>query len=232
MIVDAHVIKKPDPSAEIAADLVENAARMGISIDDDKARRFLLYYNELMIWNKQINLISKNSVQRIVKRHFVDSLTPIHCLNRKDGFLIDLGSGGGFPGVPLKIMLPEMHLFLLDSSRKKTSFLSHLAVALDLKNTEVIRGRAEEISADARFCGIFDTVISRAAFKLPSLLVFSSYLLKQGGQLIAMKGTNLQSEMISAERIATDVGMILNADLASGSFVNNPAKSIAIYNRA
>ena len=231
MIDRIQVIQKAVPSSQIAADLIKNAARIGITIDDCQLNSFLLYYGELITWNRQINLISENSVQDIVERHFVDSLIPIHYLNRQDGFLVDLGSGGGFPGVPLKIMLPEMTACLVDSSRKKTSFLSHLAVVLHLNNIEIIRGRIEDILTDARFSGIFDTVISRAAFKLAQLLVFSSYLLKQGGQLIAMKGANLQKELIAAERIADNAGMELNNDLVNISFINNHAKNIAIYNR-
>ncbi len=231
MIDGIHVTQKAVPSSKIAADLIEKSAHIGVTMDDYKLNSFLMYYSELITWNRRINLISENSVQEIVKRHFVDSLIPLHYLNRQDGFLIDLGSGGGFPGVPLKIMLPEMNVCLVDSSRKKTSFLSHLAVVLPLNKTEIIRGRVEDILSDARFSGIFDTVISRAAFKLVQLLVFSSCLLKKGGQLIAMKGANLQKELIAAERTAVKAGMELNNDLVNVSFINNHAKNIAIYNR-
>ena len=231
MIDHIQRIQKAAPSSEIAADLIETAAQIGVTMDDYELNSFLIYYRELITWNRRINLISENSVQEIVRRHFVDSLIPMHYLNRQDGFLIDLGSGGGFPGVPLKIMRPEMHVCLVDSSRKKTSFLSHLSVILHLNKTEVIRGRIEDIVADSRFSGTFDTVISRAAFKLSQLLVFSSYLLRQGGQLIAMKGANLQKEFIPAERIATQVGMEWNNDLVNISFYNNHSKNIAIYNR-
>lgn len=219
------------PPAKIVSDLRENASRLGIAVDDGKLNTFLTYYSELMAWNRRINLISKNSEEEIVKRHFVDSLTPLPYLNSPGGSLIDLGSGGGFPGVPLKILLPELTVFLLDSSRKKTSFLSRLAVVLDLDKTEIIRGRAEDIITNTRFCGIFDTVISRAAFKLTELLVFSSYLLKQGGQLIAMKGAHLPQELDAAESVADKAGMKLNTDLVNLSAINNHSKSMAIYNR-
>jgi 16S rRNA (guanine527-N7)-methyltransferase len=231
MIDRIQGIKKAAPASQIAADLIESAAHIGVAIDDLQCNSFLMYYNELITWNRQINLISENSVQEIVKRHFVDSLIPMHYLNPQDGFLIDLGSGGGFPGVPLKIMRPEMHVCLVDSSRKKTSFLSHLSVVLHLNKTDVIRGRIEDIVTESRFSGAFDTVISRAAFKLSPLLVFSSYLLRQGGQLIAMKGANLQKELLAAERTATKAGMELNIDCVNDSFINNHAKNIAIYNR-
>ena len=227
-----RLTQKAASSAKIAADLMESAARIGITMNDYQLNSFLIYYRELTFWNRKMNLISDTSIQEIVKRHFVDSLISIHYLHRRDGFLVDLGSGGGFPGVPLKIMLPEMNVCLVDSSRKKTSFLSHLTALLPLDKTEIVRERTEDMLNDDRFLGAFDTVISRATFKLPQLIVFSSYLLKPGGRLIAMKGVNFQKELIAAKRIAADAGMVLNADLINFSFINNHAGNIVIYNHA
>ncbi len=218
--------------AKIASELRQKVSGLGIAIDDDQINRFLIYYNELKVWNSRMNIVSKHSIDEIVTRHFVDSLVSMRYVNRPNGFLIDLGSGGGFPGVPLKIMLPDLNLFLLDSSRKKTSFLSHLRVKLDLNKTEILRMRAEYLLTEPRFGGIFDIVISRAAFKLSELLIWSSYLLRRGGRLIAIKGTNLQKELLDAKQTAAQTQMELNADNSNASSINNHAKHIAIYNRS
>jgi 16S rRNA (guanine527-N7)-methyltransferase len=219
-------------SSKMAADLIESSLRMGITIDHAQLNCFVTYYNELIAWNHHINLISKKSVGEIVVRHFVDSLISLPYLNHKDGCLMDLGSGGGFPGLPLSIMLPEMRVFLVDSSRKKTSFLSHMTALLRLSKTEVIRARVEDLLTEARFSGLCDMVISRAAFKLDQLLLFSSYLLRRKGQLIAMKGARFDKELTQAERMASRIGMARTVpDPGMPLFNNNPAKNIVIYNR-
>ncbi|MDP2840308.1 MAG: 16S rRNA (guanine(527)-N(7))-methyltransferase RsmG, partial [Syntrophales bacterium] len=168
--------------------LSEGAAAIGIRLGPAELDRFATYHREILLWNRRINLVSERSAQEIVIRHFLDSLTPAPFLDRPDGTLIDLGSGGGFPGIPLRIALPGLHLSLVEASRKKSSFLSHAVRTLRLDGVQVIRKRVEELTAGEAFAGRFDTLISRAAFKLPDLIRTASFFLKPGGQLIAMKG--------------------------------------------
>jgi 16S rRNA (guanine527-N7)-methyltransferase len=178
-----------------------------------------------------MNIISGRSEADIIPKHFLDSLLLLPYMNIPDGFVIDLGSGGGFPGIPLKIMMPALHLYLTDSSRKKTSFLSHVASTLDLTDTHVIRGRIEDLAQSPDLTGKFDTVVSRAAFKLDMLLPFAASFLKPGGRLIAMKGSELPLEIRAAETAAGDAGMTLAPESPQDSSVNYSVRKIIIYNR-
>lgn len=211
--------------------LSEGAAAIGIRLGPAELDRFATYHREILLWNRRINLVSERSAQEIVIRHFLDSLTPAPFLDRPDGALIDLGSGGGFPGIPLRIALPGLHLSLVEASRKKSSFLSHAVRTLRLDGVQVIRKRVEELTAGEAFAGRFDTLISRAAFKLPDLIRTASFFLKPGGQLIAMKGPDPQEEMEETERISEAAGMVFTACRAVRMHEDDSLRNIITYNR-
>jgi len=217
--------------SSIAAGLVKEAARYDLSFNDRQLDSFVVYHDVLVSWNRRMNIISDRSAEDVITKHFFDSLLLLPYMNRRDGFVIDLGSGGGFPGIPLKIMLPALHLYLTDSSRKKTSFLSHVASMLHLTDTHVLRGRIEELTQSPDLAGKFDTVVSRAAFKLDILLPFASSFLKQGGRLLALKGSELPFEIRAAEKAARDAGMTLAPESPQDSSVNYSVRKIIIYNR-
>ncbi len=219
------------PISEFTAELHKKAAKMGVNIDRQQLSLFGMYYQELVFWNRLINLVSERSMGEIIERHFVDSLTPLPLLKQDGGCLLDLGSGGGFPGLPLKIMLPKMHVFLVDASRKKTSFLSNMVRMLDLTETSVLRERIEELAEREDFKGQFDTVISRAALKLDQLLIFSAFFLKNGGQLVAMKGADATAEIKTAEATAAAVGMTFSGEAPQDASTKNSLKKIIIYKR-
>lgn len=211
--------------------LSEGAAAIGIRLGPAELDRFAMYHREILLWNRRINLVSERSAQEIVIRHFLDSLTPAPFLDRPDGALIDLGSGGGFPGIPLRIAVPGLQLTLVEASRKKSSFLSHVVRTLRLDGVQVIRERVEELTAGKALAGRFDTLISRAAFKLPDLIRTASFFLKPGGQLIAMKGPDPQEEMEETERILEAAGMLFTACRAVRTSGVDSLRKIIIYNR-
>jgi 16S rRNA (guanine527-N7)-methyltransferase len=211
--------------------LSEGAAAIGIRLGPAELDRFATYHREILLWNRRINLVSERSAQEIVIRHFLDSLTPAPFLDRPDGALIDLGSGGGFPGIPLRIALPGLHLSLVEASRKKSSFLSHVVRTLRLDGVQVIRERVEALTAEEILAGRFDTLISRAAFKLPDLIRTASFFLKPGGQLIAMKGPDPQEEMEETERISEAAGMVFTACRAVRLPGADSLRKLIIYNR-
>ena len=219
------------PISEFTAELHKKAAKMGVNIDRQQLSLLGMYYQELVFWNRLINLVSERSMGEIIERHFVDSLTPLPLLKQDGGFLLDLGSGGGFPGLPLKIMLPKMHVFLVDASRKKTSFLSNMVRMLDLTETSVLRERIEELAEREDFKGQFDTVISRAALKLDQLLIFSAFFLKNDGRLVAMKGADATAEIKTAEATAAAVGMTFSGEAPQDASTKNSLKKIVIYKR-
>lgn len=211
--------------------LSEGAAAIGIRLGPAELDRFATYHREILLWNRRINLVSERSAQEIVIRHFLDSLTPAPFLDRPDGALIDLGSGGGFPGIPLRIALPGLQLSLVEASRKKSSFLSHAVRTLRLDGVQVIRKRVEELTAGEALAGRFDMLISRAAFKLPDLIRTASFFLKPGGQLIAMKGADPQEKMEETERISEAAGMVFTACRAVRTPGADSLRKIITYNR-
>jgi 16S rRNA (guanine527-N7)-methyltransferase len=168
--------------------LRDAASAVHVALEESALDLFSRYYRELTLWNEKMNLISVCTPEELLIKHFIDSLTPLPYIARPQGRLLDIGSGGGFPGIPLKIAMPALHVFLLEASRKKSSFLRHLIRQLPLAQTAVIHARAEAAMTDDAYRHTFDTVISRAAFKLPEFFTMGRFFLSPGGFLIAMKG--------------------------------------------
>ena len=158
--------------------------------------QFEIYYNELLKWNPKAYLISKNDESRIVERHFLESAL-FSLLNEFQGGLsvLDLGTGGGFPGIPLQIVTPDLQLTLLDSKRWKGLFLKHLIEVLELQNTEVLCERAEAAAENEEYRNRFDRVVCRAVTDLSALYRLSRPFLKSGGKLVALKGSRLNNEL-------------------------------------
>jgi 16S rRNA (guanine527-N7)-methyltransferase len=212
--------------------LSDGAAAIGVRLGAAELDLFSAYHREILLWNQRINLVSERSSREIVVRHFLDSLTPATFLDRPEGALIDLGSGGGFPGIPLRIALPGLQLSLVEALRKKSSFLSQIVRILGLGGVQVIRERVEELTASEELSHRFDAVISRAAFKLPDLVRIAALFLKPGGQLIAMKGPDPREEMEGAERISEAAGMAFQACRAVRLPGADSQRNLIIYNRA
>ncbi len=175
--------------------LLQNAQQLGIKLNDQQLAQFDVYKNELLQWNAKTNLISENSAQEIITRHFLDSLTALQFIHKPAARILDVGCGAGFPGLPLKIALPTLELYLLETNRKKVSFLKHLIRLLNLSNVVVLHDRTENIIKTDIWKEKFDVLISRAAFKLSELLPQGEYFLKSGGRLIALKGPNVHVEL-------------------------------------
>lgn len=211
--------------------LSEGAQAIGLNLGRKELDLFAAYHRELLLWNRRMNLVSERSARELVIRHFIDSLTPAPWISRPDGLLIDLGSGAGFPGIPLAIALSELQVFLVEASRKKTSFLSHVVRTLGLGRVTVIRERIEALIGQQALAGRFDTVLSRAAFKLPELVRMASFFLVNGGQLLAMKGPDCREEQEDAEKILAAAGMIQAAGRDVSLPELNLSRNIIIYER-
>jgi 16S rRNA (guanine527-N7)-methyltransferase len=211
--------------------LSEGAAEIGIPLGQPELDLFSAYYNELLLWNRRINIVSEKSSREIVVRHFLDSLTAAPSIASPDGLLIDLGSGGGFPGIPLRIALPTLQVMLVESSRKKSSFLSHIVRTLALDGVTVIRERVEILIGEKACAGCFDTVLSRAAFKLPELVRMAAFFLKPAGLLIAMKGPDPREEMDEANAVLAIVGMVHASCRKVGLPGTDLSRNIIIYQR-
>jgi len=175
----------------------QQAQQIGVLLDDAQLDQFALYHKELLSWNEKINLVSAQSARDVVGRHFLDSLAVIPFLDRQTKTLLDIGSGAGFPGLPVKIARPDLEVHLLESHRKKVSFLKHIIRILHLEKTCVIHERAEKAAINSlrRKCH-YDVVVSRATFALLDFALLSSHFLAAEGKFIALKGENVESEVI------------------------------------
>lgn len=166
--------------------LVEGAKTFGIYLGGKTIEAFELYLKELLKWNQKINLTAIRSEKGIVLKHFLDSLS-VHPYLPKQPSILDIGSGAGFPGIPLKIIQPTLEMTLIDSVRKKVDFQKHIIRTLGLKGIEAIHGRVQDKGILKSLGGRFDITLSRAFSDLRTLLILSFPFLKEGGTVIAMK---------------------------------------------
>jgi 16S rRNA (guanine527-N7)-methyltransferase len=174
--------------------LSRNSRQLGIELNEQQLALFAAYKNELLQWNAKTNLMSENSSREIITRHFLDSLSALQFIQKPDARMIDVGCGAGFPGLPLKIALPSLQIYLLETNRKKVSFLKHIIRLLNLSQAFVFHERVENILKKDSWKEKFDIVISRATFKISELLPQGEYFLVPGGKLIALKGPNVGEE--------------------------------------
>ena len=165
----------------------EGAKDLDIQIDKRKIEKYTIHALELMKWNQKTNLTTITDPSEIAVKHFLDSMVPVKIIPPKAS-LLDIGSGGGFPGIPLKISLPSLSVTMIDASRKKVSFLKHIIRILELKNTDAIHIRAEELAKKPVVERKFDIIISRALSSMKIFFLTALPFLKKEGAIIAMRG--------------------------------------------
>ena len=200
--------------------LIEWARVFGINLDERTLEAFVLYQKELLKWNQKISLTAVRTEKGIIVKHFLDSLSVFPYLSSPYS-LLDIGSGAGFPGIPLKIVSPSLNITLIDSVRKKVDFQRHILRMLDLKGIEAIHGRVQDKEILNNLGGRFDIVISRAFSDLRTFLILSFPFLKEGGRAIAMKGEAGNDEIrlfAEAEGIRFRLPEIIPLTLPSSSF--------------
>jgi len=174
--------------------LIEGAKTFGINLDGKAIGAFDLYLKELFKWNQKINLTAIQSEKGMILKHFLDSLSVTPYLP-KHSSILDIGSGAGFPGIPLKIVQPTLEMTLIDSVRKKVDFQRHIIRMLGLRGTEAIYGRVQDKGILQSLARRFDIALSRAFSDLRTFLVLSLPFLKEEGTVIAMKGEVDDKEM-------------------------------------
>jgi len=173
--------------------IIEGANEFDIHLNHERVKSFSIYAEELIKWNKKINLTAITDPFEIAVKHFVDSIVPSLYIQHEDS-IIDIGSGGGFPGLPLAILFPSLSVTLIDTSRKKISFLKHIARILKLNNISIYQTRAEDILKTNQISGSFDVIISRALFSLEKLMPIALPLVSENGKIIAMKGKEVNED--------------------------------------
>lgn len=207
--------------------LNKNAQQLGLSLNERQLLQFDIYRNELLLWNNKTNLISENSSHEIISRHFLDSLTAWQFVDAPNARMIDVGCGAGFPGIPLKITLPSLELYLLEANRKKVSFLKHIIRLLNITSVHVIHDRVENIMKMGSWKEKFDTLISRATFKLPEMLLQGEFFLVPGGTIIALKGPGIEEEIkrCSEAKNRPKISQLIQYDIKA-NFLEAPRKII------
>lgn len=174
--------------------LKKGASELDIELEEGAIALFLRYLAELKAWNRKINLTSIEEDREIIIKHFLDSLIPLKYLNKADTIL-DVGSGGGFPGIPLKIAAPSLKITLMDTVQKKVHFMRHIIRTLGLTGIEALACRVEDPSIINRYKGSFDCVTSRAFTELKNFLPLALPYLRTGGVILAMKGPGVTEEL-------------------------------------
>lgn len=180
-----------------------------MTLTDAQVDRFETYYQELIHWNKKFNLTAITGYEDVQTKHFLDSLSGLPLLAEELGEslpltrkmdLLDVGTGAGFPGIPLKLAAPSLHLTLLDGTQKKIRFLEQVSNSLSLDGTVVVKGRAEELARQGDFRENFDVVTARAVAALNTLVEYLLPLVRVGGYALIYKGGNAAAEFMDARK--------------------------------
>ncbi|MFR3182784.1 MAG: 16S rRNA (guanine(527)-N(7))-methyltransferase RsmG [Clostridia bacterium] len=178
---------------------------ISIEFSNIQIERFYKYMNLLIEWNEKINLTAITEPKEIIIKHFIDSLTVLKDIKGKNT-LVDVGTGAGFPGIPLKIMDEEIKITLLDSLNKRINFLNEVINQLDLKNIETIHSRVEDAGKNKKYRERFDIATARAVANLATLSEYMLPLVKVGGKSICMKGSEVSEELQNSKKAISILG--------------------------
>jgi 16S rRNA (guanine527-N7)-methyltransferase len=182
-------------------------SQLGLRLSPSQQSILTLYERELLDWNTRFNLTAIRDPEEVHIKHFLDSLTCLLAMRESPvGRLIDIGTGAGFPGIPIKIMLPRIQLTLVESVGKKAEFCRHVVNILDLQGVDVIQQRAETVGQDPAHRERYDWAVARAVAILPVLAEYLLPLVRVGGSMLAMKGENGPAEAHSAEHAIKVLG--------------------------
>ncbi len=172
---------------------------LGVSIDRTQVDQITIHALELIRWNRKVNLTAITDPVEVAVKHYIDSAVPSRLI--KPGLsIIDIGSGGGFPGIVLKILIPSSHVTLVESSRKKVNFLKHAIRTIGLENIEALHVRAEELSDNQKYLNKFDVATCRAFTQLDKFIKVAQPFISGSGIMVALKGRSFKEETILLER--------------------------------
>lgn len=190
--------------------LRDYAKKIHINLNDERCEQFIKYYNMLVEWNSKINLTAITDYQDVVVKHFIDSLSIVNIIDiNGDNSLVDIGTGAGFPGIPLKIVFPSLKVVLVDSLDKRVRFLNHVINELGLKNIKAIHARAEEFGR-TKYRESFDFCVTRAVSNLSVISEYCLPLVKVGGYFIPYKSKEVRNEIEEYEIAIEELGGVID----------------------
>jgi len=195
-------------SKEWAQVIVEGAKAFDLERGARHTDLFAAHAEALLWWNRKSNITAITDPLEVAVKHFLDSLAAAALISPGTAALLDIGSGGGFPGIVLKIVRPRLAVTLIDAARKKVSFLRHVIRILELQDIEALHVRAENLAADQRHCRRFDVIVSRALSSLPAFVDLARPLLSGNGCMLAMKGRPDCFSMGELDRAGSEEGSL------------------------
>lgn len=187
--------------------LSDGIKKIGLEANENQIEKFMEYYEMLIEKNKVMNLTAITELDEVVVKHFLDSVLSARVINMNEyDSLIDVGTGAGFPGIPLKIMFPHLKVVLLDSLNKRLNFLNEVIDELELENIYTIHGRAEDIGRNVEYREHFDLCVSRAVANLSTLSEYCIPFIKKNGMFVSYKSEHSDEETVNAENAIKKLG--------------------------
>lgn len=178
---------------------IDGLSSLDINLSDYQKQQFIDYYELLCEWNKVMNLTAITDFTEVIQKHYIDSLSIVKLYRPKESKIMDIGTGAGFPGIPLKIVFPEVNIVLLDSLKKRIHFLDEVINKLNLSNIVTLHGRAEDFGHNSLYRENFDLCVSRAVAKLSSLSEYCLPFIKKDGYFVSYKSGEIEEEVKLAE---------------------------------
>lgn len=192
-----------------ANDLLKNGLNeLAIDYSESQIESFMIYLSELKKWNSTYNITALKTDEDIIIKHFLDSLLYLKAIPEGNIKLADIGTGGGFPGIPIKIMRPQTELTLIEPTRKKVSFLRNIVRKTGLSEITILQNRIEQLGKEFNNC--FDLIVSRATFGIKEFLDLSCPFLNESGRLVISKGPKAEDELRQINRTGSSISPVEN----------------------
>lgn len=211
-------------------ELITIFEKYGFILTQKQVEQFKNYYRLLILWNKQFNLTAIVNQTDVIIKHFLDSVLSINELE-KDCSVIDIGTGAGFPGIPIKIMRDDIYLCLVDSLKKRTVFLREVVETLQLENVLIIHDRAETLAHSPKHRENYNYAVSRAVAKLNTLLEYCSAFVVKGGKVITYKAKNVEEELAEASNAMKVLNLTHEKTLNYNIQEIQAKRNIVIFNK-